>query len=169
MLVNACKDPAVHLAYSILLSREDAEEAAQDAFLKAFTSLSSFKSGSRFSTWFYRILINTALNRKKLKKYHFSEITGVTGNELFRGISDMHTEENEDEKKRFIEVGLQSLSSKERICITLFYLDELSMDDIQQITDLSIANIKVLLHRGRKKLYEKLHQYLPSEIINLQP
>src|SRR4051794_19563952 len=69
------------LAYNIILNKEDAEEVAQDAFVKAFTSLQSFKQQSTFSTWLYRIVVNTALNKKKLKKLVITDITDQAAEE----------------------------------------------------------------------------------------
>src|SRR2546423_15133812 len=73
-LVTKYSNMVFTLAYNIILSREDAEEVAQDAFLKAFTALSSFKKQSTFSTWLYRIVVNVALNKKKLKKFITADI-----------------------------------------------------------------------------------------------
>src|SRR3954452_9238250 len=74
-LVNRYSNMVFTLAYNIILNREDAEEVAQDVFVKAFTSLQSFKQQSTFSTWLYRIVVNTALNKKKLHKLVIIDIT----------------------------------------------------------------------------------------------
>ncbi len=68
IIVENYKDMAVTLAYNILLSREDAEEAAQDAFIKAYTGLKSYNGSAKFSTWLFRIIINTSLNKKEDEK-----------------------------------------------------------------------------------------------------
>ena len=163
-LVNTYKDRTVLLAYNILLNQEDAEEVAQDAFIKAYTALHSFKADARFATWLYRIVVNTALNKKKLKKHYAVEITASLGDVLS---ADVHTTQITGEHRKHIQLALQTLNDKERLCIALYYLNELSVEEIRELTGLSIANIKVLLYRGRKNLYSALHKQLKSEITTI--
>lgn len=165
-LVNNYKDMAVALAYNILLNREDAEEVAQDAFVKAYSSLQTFKATSKFSTWLYRIIVNTALNKKKIKVHSMVELTDV---------NDEHNPDNNHllssymnaEHRKYIQLAMRSLKDNERICISLFYLSELNVDEINEMTGITTSNIKVLLHRGRKNLYKSLHHYLKNEMTNL--
>jgi RNA polymerase sigma-70 factor (ECF subfamily) len=167
VLVNAYKDMAVLLAYNIVLNQEDAEEVAQDAFVKAYRSLYTFKADARFSTWLYRIVVNTALNKKKLKKYHSVQITASLSDELPSGINDIFAIQITSEHRKHIQVALQSINAKERLCLTLFYLNELSVEEIHELTHITTSNIKVLLYRGRKNLYTALHSHLKNEITNL--
>ena len=166
-LVNNYKDMAVALAYNILLNREDAEEVAQDSFVKAFRSLHDFKADAKFSTWLYRIIVNTALNKKKLKKYGTIIIDNLLHEEIFidpdNGIASIVN--NVDRKH--IQNALKTIGDNERICISLYYLDELSVQEIHGITGITPANIKVLLFRGRKSLYAALQQLLKNEIKDL--
>ena len=62
---------------------------------------------------------------------------------------------------------MKHLKDDERICVTMFYLNELQVQEIHEITGFSMANVLVLLHRGRKNLYNQLNQLLQSEINNL--
>lgn len=166
-LVTKYSNMVFTLAYNIILNREDAEEIAQDAFLKAFNALSSFKKQSAFSTWLYRIVINVALNKKKLKRFITADIDEeITTDEDDNIYSLLDQYENRDQKK-FIQLAMIALREDERICITMFYLNELSVSEIHELTGISIANIKVLLHRGRKHLYEQLNNLLRTEIKNL--
>jgi len=165
-LVNAYKDMSVVLAYNILLNQEDAEEVAQDAFVKAYAALSTFKADARFSTWLYRIVVNTALNKKKLKKPYLIEVTEALSDELPSEINAVHSIQVTAEHRKHIQLALQTLSINERLCLTLYYLNELSVEEIRELTEMSVSNIKVLLHRGRKNLYEALNQHLKSELTN---
>ena len=167
VLVNRYKDMAVILAYNILLNQEDAEEVAQDAFVKAYTSLHSFKADARFSTWLYRIIVNTALNKKKLKKIRTLEITEFLNDEPASGINTIPVEQITGEHRKYIQLGLQSINENERLCLTLYYLNELSVEEIHELTGITSSNIKVLLYRGRKNLYAALHKYLKSEVTHL--
>ena len=153
-LVNTYKDGAVMLAYNILLNREDAEEAAQDAFVSVYTSLHTFRSASRFSTWLYRIVLNTALNKKKLKKRISAPLTEALEYELPPELNGALAMQATAEQRTLIRRAISTLNHKERICITLYYLNELSVEEIHELTGISRSNIKVLLHRARKNLYE---------------
>src|SRR5512147_227248 len=82
VLVNRYKDLAFTIAFRILNNREDAEEAAQDSFIKAFRGLSSFRKDSGFSTWLYRIVYNTAVSKKRLKKQIFQNIDEIPLSDL---------------------------------------------------------------------------------------
>lgn len=162
-LVNIYKSMAVNLAYTILLNREDAEEVAQDSFIKAYTSLRSFKADAKFSTWLYRIILNTALNKKKIKKHLPIELTDSLSHQLPVGINEAASAHGNTERRKQIQLAMKSLNENERICITLFYLDELSVQEINKLTGITASNVKVLLYRGRKRLYELLQYYLKEE------
>jgi RNA polymerase sigma factor (sigma-70 family) len=167
VLVNRYRNMVFTLAYNIILNREDAEEVAQDAFLKAFNALRSFKKDSTFSTWLYRIVVNTALNKKKLKRFITVDITEeITTEEDYNIYPLLQQYENRDQKK-FIQLAMNALRDDERICISMFYLNELSVNEIHELTEISSANIKVLLYRGRKHLYAELDNMLKMEIKNL--
>ena len=166
-LVDNYKDMAVALAYNILLNREDAEEVAQDAFIKAYHSLYSFKATAKFSTWLYRIIVNTALNKKKLKKYHTVTIDNSFRTEQVFDAGYYPEDKMANADKKHIQAALKLVSENERICISLYYLDELSVEEIHEITGIRTSNIKVLLYRGRKSLYNALQQLLKNEITDL--
>jgi RNA polymerase sigma factor (sigma-70 family) len=167
MLLDKYKNMVFTLAFNILLNKEDAEELAQDVFVKAFKGLDLFKSKSLFSTWLYRIVINTALNKNKLKKITLivSEEELIDG--VYNDLNNLLKQQERNDRKKFIQSAMRSLKDDERLCITLFYLNELSLDEIHELTGLSIANIKVLLHRGRKNLYRQLSILLKSEMNHL--
>jgi len=167
VLVNRYRNMIYTLVYNILLNREDAEEIAQDAFVKAYTGLAGFKSRSLFSTWLYRIAVNAALNKKKIKTFSISPIEEHPENEQHDGIHTLLEQYENNERKKFVQLTMQHLKEDERICITLFYLSELQVNEIHELIGISAANIKVLLYRGRKNLYKELEQLLKSEINSL--
>jgi len=167
LLVNTYKDLALTLSYNIVLNREDAEEIVQDAFVKAFVSLKTFKGNARFSTWFYRIVVNTSINRRKLKKLNTITIEEHSEEQIPNDITDGISNYNNEEQKRFIKTALSMLAESERICLTMYYLNELAVDEINLLTGLSASNIKVLLYRGRKHMYNKLQEILKDEINHL--
>ncbi len=150
LLVDRYKDLAFTIAYRILGKREDAEEVVQDAFVKAFQNLSSFRQKAKFSTWLYRIIYNTAISRHRQKKSDWLPIeeSKIPENEV-----EFLAEEEEDRHK-MLESAMQQLSEEDRILLTLYYVDESSVDDLHSILSLSKANVKIKLFRARKKLQE---------------
>ncbi len=167
VLVNRYRNRVFTLAYQIILNREDAEEVAQDAFVKTFAALRSFKAQAMFSTWLYRIVVNAALNKRKPQKRIVFDIAGIDENEEYGYNHPIWQQFEKSEQKNFILLALSSLQETERICITMYYLNELALNEIHKLTKLSIANIKVLLHRGRKHLYNRLYLLLQTETRNL--
>jgi RNA polymerase sigma factor (sigma-70 family) len=153
VLINRHKDLAFTIAYRLLNNREDAEEVVQDAFVKAYRCLNSFRKESRFSTWLFRIVYNTAISKKRLKKPWFQSI-----DELPSLKEDYDKPECEvdgyEERGLLFERAMQKLPEEERALITLFYLHESGVEEIHNITGLSKSNIKVKLFRARKKLQE---------------
>ncbi len=168
LLVNTYKDLALTLAYNIVLNREDAEEIVQDSFVKAFVALKTFKGDARFSTWFYRIVVNTALNKRKLKKIITIPITEYTEAEIPNNLPVEINSFSNGEQSLFIKTALNTLAHGERICLTMYYLNELTVDEINSLTGFSASNIKVLLYRGRKHLYNKLQSILKDELHHLK-
>lgn len=144
--------PVFSLIVRIVGSEEDAEELTQDTFMKAFRHLSSFNGNSSFSTWIYRIAYNTALSF--LRKSKVEQIN--PDDKLWNTISDTETDnlldECTSERIELLRDALSRLSPDERALITLFYEDEKTIEEIALITNQSEGNVKVKLHRLRKKL-----------------
>lgn len=152
-LIDTYKSLVFSLALKMINNREEAEEVCQDAFIKAYKSLHKFKGDSKFSTWLYRITYHTCLDViKKNKKHNNSfEINTVTLNQIHTTDSILQTIERK-ERAKIMDKCLQQLPEEERSILWLFYYEELSLKEIIEVTNLSEANIKVKLHRGRKKL-----------------
>ena len=167
ILVERYQNFVFTIVLRYIKSREDAEEVAQDAFVKAYSSLHSFKSDARFSTWLYRIVVNTALNKKKLKKQYPVEISDTLAAELPSDINTIFATQITSEHRKHIQAALKAINTNERLCITLYYLNELSVEEIHELTGITTSNIKVLLYRGRKNLYTALHRDLKNEITSL--
>lgn len=156
------------LALRILKNREEAEEAAQDAFMKAFHSLKNFEGNSKFTTWLYKIVYNESLGRlRKSKNYtvQFEEI-GEPANssvDYLDGLKSLQL----IERKELIQQGLDTIKPAESAVLTLFYLEEQSIKEIEEIMSLTSSHVKILLHRGRKNLLESLRKITKSELIHL--
>ncbi len=167
-LVEKHKSMAYTLALRISKNHEDAEEIAQDSFMKVYNSLSSFKQDSKFSTWLYKIIYNTAISRfrkKQIESYSLDEsIIDNKANEVSHdGLNALH----QKQRKQIISEVIAKLKVDEGVAMTLFYLNENSIKEIEEITGFTRSNIKILLHRGRKKLLLELTKILKKEIVDI--
>jgi len=146
--------PIHSLIVQIVQCREDAEELTQDAFVKAFRKLDSYKGDCSFSTWLYRIAYNTAISATRKQKKEFLAIDDNTINNVPDEDVDVVLGRAEDDDTiRKLEVAVSRLNAEEGVLITLFYKEEKSIDEVASILKLTPVNVKVKLHRTRKKLY----------------
>lgn len=130
---------------------ELSDDLAQDTFIKAYTNLSSFRKLSGFSTWLYRIAYNVFYDYIRSQKTTDSlnvEQVDVT----------TYTEQNDIGRKIDIYRALNRLKEEERVCITLFYMEDISIDKIADITKMPTGTVKSHLSRGKEKLATYLHQ-----------
>jgi RNA polymerase sigma factor (sigma-70 family) len=153
--IRTYQDMAFILAVSIVKDEYLAQEVAQDAFMKAFRSIGSFNRLSSFKTWFYRILVNTAflaLKRMKRDKLQFFE--GYDAD-----IADVDlSHDNLNEQIEMVNKAFVLMPPNEALVLRLFYLEEESIKDVCAVTGFTEANVKVLLHRGRKRMYAIIEQ-----------
>lgn len=168
ILVEKHKSMVYTLALRIAKNHEDAEEIAQDVFLKVFNSLSSFKQESKFTTWLFKIVYNTAISRFRKKQIDSYSMEGATLQGTIRlDADDGQKILQHKERKKIISEAIGHLKEDEAVVITLFYLSEKSIKEIEEITGHSNSNIKILLHRGRKKLLFELKKILKEEIVDI--
>lgn len=154
--VKKYKDSSFNLAISIVKNHDHAEEVTQDAFVKAFQALKSFKKTASFKTWFYRILLNEAYQRLRIIKRSKLHVR-IEDNLNIAYVSPINNEKEEAlDIQIIVDNAINRLSERESIALKLFYLEEYSLAQTAKITGWSIANTKVILHRGRKNLYLKL-------------
>jgi RNA polymerase sigma-70 factor (ECF subfamily) len=160
-LVNSHKNMVYSLVLKMVKSTEDAEEVAQDSFVKAFKAIKQFKGESKFSTWLYKIAYFTAINYLRKNKMLIHEIDMSTFEANDKGAIDKL---NESDQKECIQKAMSFLKPIEQTLITMFYLDEFSAKEIEVITGLTNSNIKVSLLRIRKKLFGIMKKTLNNEL-----
>lgn len=167
-LVNAYRDMAYTIAVRIVGNHEDAEEVVQDSFLKAFKYLEQFKRASKFSTWLYRIIYNTALTKIGNKNNVTFELED--DNEYTEYVSDegsvLKRLTNSDRKK-YLDMAIEKLKKEDQLIITLHYIADKSIAEITEIMDMKSSAIKMRLLRSRKQMYWELKKLLKSEIKEL--
>ena len=164
-LINNYKDMAYTVAIKIVKSHEDAEEVAQDSFLKAYEKLDSFKGNSKFSTWLYTIVYRNSITKIRKKKVATSDIDDYVMDNYSEGSEFPQIEAIKNgEQQKYVREAIDRLPEKDALLITLFYMNESSVEEIEQITNLTQSNIKVKLFRARKKLNTELSFLLKEEV-----
>jgi RNA polymerase sigma factor (sigma-70 family) len=147
-------------------NREDAEEVAQDVFIKAYKSLADFRGESKFSTWLYTIVTTTCLSFLRKKKLDTHSLDNEKVFELADN-QDSGFKANQVETKSrqaMVNQAIRLLSPDDAKLITLFYKGEQSLEEIARIMDLEPNNVKVRLHRARGRLKEKMETYFKHEV-----
>jgi RNA polymerase sigma-70 factor (ECF subfamily) len=156
-LIDKHKDMVFNLAFRICGNREEAEEIAQDAFLKAFRSLKEFRKKSSFSTWLYRIVYNTSISLVRSRKKRILSLEEFPADAVdFLGESKNEDDAYDNYRNSLVNFALQKLPEEDRGLITLYYYNDLDTDDISGITGIKKQNIKVKLFRARQKMAETI-------------
>ena len=154
-LIDRHKDKAYNLAFRICANREEAEEIAQDAFIKAYRSLNNFKMKSSFATWLYRIVYNTAISLVRSRKNKILAIEEFPADAVdFLSSCGSQDEAVEEYRSSLVNFAMQKISEDDRGLITLYYYNDLDLEEISKITGISRSNIKVKLYRARRKMAE---------------
>ena len=154
-IVDRHKDRAYNLAFRICCNREEAEEIAQDSFLKAYRALGSFQRKSSFSTWLYRIVYNTAVSYVRIKKKDILSLEDFPADATdFIGTCTSEEEAESEYRRSLINFAFQKIGEEDRSLITLHYYEEMSTEEISEVTGISKSNIKVKLFRARQKMLQ---------------
>ncbi len=163
-LVDRHKNLVFTIAMRVTRNREDAEEIAQDVFVKAYQKLPEFRKVSKFSTWLYRIAYNEAVSKTRKKILP----TVTIEEQITENLPEDSLEEevmglDHREQKLVIEKVLQGLPEEDQLLITLFYMGDHPVSGISEVTGLSESNVKVKLHRIRKKIYKEIREILDKK------
>ena len=136
----------------MLRNEMDAEEVLQDCFIKAYDSVKTFRQESKFSTWFYRIVYNTTLTKLSNKKRKIeSEMSSVEDHFDLKSDYDFGNAEKKDISE-FVNQMIEKLPGNYAMVITMFYLNDLSCEEISETLNTTLSNVKVMLHRSRNAL-----------------
>ncbi|WP_431243613.1 RNA polymerase sigma factor [Flavobacterium sp. P21] len=166
VLVDRYKDMIFTLSLKMIKNREEAEEAAQDTFIKVYNSLSKFKGDSKFSTWIYKISYNNCLDRlKKNKKEDLNISIDEFSSHLVKTMDNALSNLVDAERKQAIQNCLNLLPSDDNFLLTLFYFEDQNLEEIGKIMNINANNVKVKLFRSRQKLATILKTQLEPEIV----
>jgi len=165
-LVNKYKDKAFSVAFSVLRNQVLAEDAVQEAFINAYKKLNSFRGEAQFSMWMMRIVVNEAIKVIRKKRIE------IDGGKVLIDIEETNinlslTSLKEAEQKFYIDKTMKFMPQREALVLQMYYLDEYSMKEMEDILDIKTEHIKVLLHRARKRFYTILEAELKHELISI--
>ena len=165
LLVRKYQDMVFTICMRILKHNQEAEEVAQDAFIKAYYNLGSFRSASKFSTWLYTITYRLAISRlRKINREHTyvldDENETASGNHI--PVWPDHLEHAD--RIKYIRKCLDCMNEFESIALSLYYLDNCSIKEVAGIMNRTESSVKVLLFRGRKSMMSILKSLLKGEI-----
>lgn len=163
LLVEQYKNYAFTIAFKVVENKSDAEEVAQDAFVKAYHYLKGFKRDARFSTWLYRIVFNTAISHKRKNRHQFQSLDVSLVNPEGGAAISMERKD----KQVFIDRALKNLNELDRLSIQLFYLKEFSLEEVAGMMGQKVNTTKVRIHRARLRLADELKLILKKEALTL--
>src|SRR6187200_3303399 len=165
-LVNRYQAYVFTLVLRMIKSREDAEEVAQDVFIKAYRSLADFRGESKFSTWLYTIANTSSITFLRKKKLDIQSLDNENTFELADSVDSGFRANLVEQKSKqsMVNSAIAMLSPEDAEVITLFYKNEQSLQEIAQILKLEANTVKVRLHRARTRLKEKMETYFLEEV-----
>lgn len=159
-LVARYQDPVFAMASRFVSAPGDAEDVAQEAFLRAFRGLEGFKGEARFSTWLYRITWNLCADwlRRHRRSGRGTQSSLEDGAELADGRVDLEGGLLASEEKRKVREALDALDEKYRTVVVLLYYQKLSYEEIASVLDVPVKTVETRLYRARRILKESLER-----------
>ena len=169
-LVERYRNFVFTIAMRYTPNREDAEEIAQDVFVKAYRNLADFRGESKFSTWLYTITNTTCLSFLRKKKL---AVHSLDQEHVFEAAdsqnSDFKANQVETKSKlQMVNAAIQMLSADDAKIITFFYKGEQTLEEIGRIMGLDPNTVKVKLHRARQRLRSKMEENFAEEVKNIR-
>jgi len=171
-LVEKYQYAVINTCYRFLRNRDEAEEAAQEVFLKVYLSANSYQPRAKFSTWLFKIVMNLCLNKlRDKKKYSSLKIDNPFYKNQIENDIPALTESQPDksyehkELKRIIKDAIDSLPENQRVAIMLNKYEGFSYQDMAKILDCSVSSIQSRLFRAKESLKKKLEPYIKKDAI----
>ena len=154
-LVNKYKDMVYSIAIKILRDADDAQDLAQECFITAYQQLHKYQGRSKFSTWLYTIVYRAAVTQLRQNKLDTTFI-GDNVNEVSDSALNQFDQLQSKQVGKQVRIAIDKLPQTEALLVTLYYINDLPIKEIQEITGFSKPNIKIKLFRARKKLEHEL-------------
>ena len=159
--VNTYQEMAVNIAYRICENMQDAEDVVQESFVKAYKNLHTFRLESKFSTWLYRIVFNTAVTFTKAKMWVVDDEVETVAHDVSSEL-DTTSQIELNETSEIVSHVLSKMPKAYGLTLTLFYLEDHSVKEVAEITGLNNSNVKVMLFRARKMFKELMEKTYPE-------
>ena len=169
-LVDRYQNRLFHSLMHLLGSTEDAQDAAQDAFVQAFEKLASFRGQSQFYSWLFRIAFNTAVSAKrKTRRMSVSlegrrESSGAEPSDANPSNEPSYALDVSD-RQRLVRQALAELSEDFRTALVLKEMDGMSYEEIADVIEVPLGTVRSRIHRARLELRDKLSMLLKSEVL----
>ena len=154
MLIEAYQAPVFNLAYRMLGNAGDAEDAAQETFIRAYKAINRYDPNRKFSTWLLSIASNYCIDqhrRRKLPSFSMDAFDSPVIPDKAKGLEAMLMQ---DEQESEISALLDSLHPKDKAAVVMRYWYDYSYNEIAEALSLSVSAVKSRLHRARKELAE---------------
>lgn len=162
-IVEIFKNGVYQICFRLLGNRHEAEDVAQETFIRAYVNIRTYNQNLKFSTWLFRIATNLCIDKIRKKKPDFyldAELSGTDGLTMYSQIpSDTVLPEKELESlelQEAVQGEILKLPEKYRSVIVLKYIEELSLNEISEILNLPLGTVKTRIHRGREALRQQL-------------
>ena len=153
--------------YGFSKNKEEAEDLTHDVFIRLFTKLKTFKGNSKFSTWLFSIVYNTTISFLRKKQIHWEEINEDRVDYQFGSTETASDLFKSEERMKYINEALSKMGEQQQVLVQLFYLEELSMKEIEEIIGIKMNSIKIGLMRARQNLLKHLSASLQGELKSL--
>ncbi|HVY76056.1 MAG TPA: sigma-70 family RNA polymerase sigma factor [Puia sp.] len=169
-LVERYQNYVFTLVIRFIPNREDAEEVAQDVFVKAYRSLADFRGDSKFSTWLFTIARTSCISFLRKKRPDLQSLDNEkTGLQLENRDSGFRADLVEQKSRHaMVNEAIGMLSADDSQVLTLFYKGEQSLEEIGRIMGMEANTIKVKLHRARQRLKDKMEKHFQQEVREMQ-
>ena len=164
-IVEQWKDMVYNTILGIVQNETEAEDLAQDVFIKVFEKISSFKGDSKFSTWLYRIATTTALDhlRSKKRKKRFGFLQSLSGgSDEKESIPDFHhpgVSLDNKERSAVLFKAIDGLPENQKAAYTLHKLEGLSYRDVSEVLNTTVSAVESLMSRANQNLRKELEEY----------
>lgn len=163
-IIEKYQDMVYTLCVRMMGREEHAQEVAQDVFMKVYKNLSRYEGRSKFSTWIYRIAYNECISNIRKQTRIIDIVDEIPDVDIDAGALDGFTMLQAQERRRYLQEAIDVLGESDAVVISLFYLEELSLEEIAEVTGMQNNAIRTRLHRARKKLLEALSIQLKTEL-----
>ena len=148
----------MRLAVRILGNTNEASEAVQDGFVKAYLNIDKLKDPACFDTWFFRIIANTAISRRKDFKHRIESIKISDFSEKY--VKTPYENQINEELSEAIQEAMLKLSKKQAMAIALFGIENMSQEQVAQIMKCSVEAVRWHVHKARQKLKVLLKEHI---------